>query len=268
MTTENTTASATEPVSPPAPAKHERSRVAFPYGDLDDAILVARTIRERFGTVCEPDQLAAQMGFDESNGTFRMRIAAGRTFGATDVARRQITLTDLGARLADETEDADARTEAFLRVPLYQRLFELYRGRQLPGNKGLESEITRLGVSPKQAARARRAFQRSAEQASFFASGRDRLVRPASSTVDTPAPEQPAEAPAMRSSEAIDIDGLHPMLVGLIKTIPREGEAFPPNRQRQWIEAARVSFALIFGADDDEAAQPQGDSHRNTTETD
>ncbi len=248
-----------------APAKRERSQIAFPYGDLDDAVLVAQTIRESFGSASGPDQLAAQMGMDESNGTFRVRIATARIFGVTEVTRRLITLTDLGAQLADETQESAARAEAFLRVPLYRALFENHRGRQLPGDEGLEREIVRLGVSSKQAARARRAFQRSAEQAGFFRSGRDRLVRPA--TLSTVAPVETVSATEPESqpvrperSEAVELAGLHPLLEGLIRTIPREGESFPPKRQRQWLEAAKVNFALIFGSDEDDGGEGSQDS--------
>ncbi len=49
--------------------------------------------------------------------------------------------------------------------------------------------------------------------------------------------------------------GLHPLLVGLIKTLPHDGKPFPANKQRQWLEAAKVNLALIFGNDELDAQE-------------
>lgn len=240
------------------PRTRIRSTIAFPYGSLVEAEEVANILHDQFGYTCESDQLAASMGTTPNHGTFRVRIATTRIFGAIEVGRGSISLTDLGARLADATEVDQARIEAFLHVPLYAGLYEMFRGQRLPANKGLEHQIVQLGVSPKQAASARIAFQRSAEHAGFFAHGPERLVRPAVSMAPTVASAPSDEVQIARkddlrdaSEPANDLQGLHPLLVGLIRTIPREGESFSPKRQQQWLEAAKVNFALIFGADDD-----------------
>lgn len=231
-----------------------RSAIAFPYGHLLEAEEVARIVHNDFGYSCEADQLAARMGTTPNHGTFRVRIATTRIFGAIEVARGgTISLTDLGARLADAGQTEQARVDAFLHVPLYAALYDAFRGQRLPANKGIEHKIVQLGVSPKQAAAARVAFQRSAEHAGFFTHGPDRLVRPALVGSTPTVSDMPAVATVEPSSEP-HTEGLHPLLAGLIKAIPKEGEPFPPKRQKQWLEAARVNFALIFGADDDEEA--------------
>ncbi len=248
-------ATGTTPTGNVAP-KRILSEIVFPYGDLEDAVGIARALHSKLGYNCEPDQLAAYMGTEAKNGTFRVQVATARIFGAVEVGRGSVALTDLGARLADEEMEREARVEAFLNVPLYGRLYETFRGRKLPGNRGLENEMKTLGVSPRQLVKARVAFQRSAEQAGFFAHGTSSLVRPADLMPQSPAASQPPEPvkepPKHSEADAVGLGGLHPLLVGLIKTIPREGEAFPPRRQQQWLEAAKVNFALIFGADDDE----------------
>ena len=64
-------------------------------------------------------------------------------------------------------------------MPLFDALVNEYKGTMLPPDSGLEQKIRELGVSAKQAAKARQAFQRSAELAGFFKMGKDRLVQPA-----------------------------------------------------------------------------------------
>ncbi len=56
--------------------------------------------------------------------------------------------------------------------------------RPLP-DSALEAEMETLGVAPKQKAKARQGFQRSAEQAKRFGRGRDRLVLPGGISLDS-----------------------------------------------------------------------------------
>lgn len=252
--------------APTSERKRVVSEIAFPYGDLDSAVEIAMAVHHHFGYHCETDQLAAQLGTEPKHGSFRGNLATARIFGAVEVGRGTVDLTELGAQLADEQHEREARVEAFLRVPLYERLYDVYKGRRLPGDKGLEHQMMQLGVSPKQLSKARTAFQKSAEQAGFFAHGTDRLVRPSNAPGSSATLAEHEAAPAKErptpSVDTIGTDDLHPLLVGLIKTIPREGEPFSSRRQRQWIEAAKVNFALIFGSDDDET-QTNGPQDRD-----
>jgi hypothetical protein len=75
-------------------------------------------------------------------------------------------------------QEADARVEAFLTVPLFERVFEQYKGFTLPNAAAIERFMSECGVAPKQKDRARQAFTRSTRQAGLFAHGEDRLVRP------------------------------------------------------------------------------------------
>src|ERR1700733_14555387 len=88
--------------APKASPKRIVSEIAFPYGDLDDGVEVARALHRRFGYNCESDQLAAEMGTEPKHSRFRTQVASARIFGAVEVDRGSISLTDLGARLADE----------------------------------------------------------------------------------------------------------------------------------------------------------------------
>jgi hypothetical protein len=231
----------------------ERSTIRFPYGDLADAIAIANTVRENFGLSCTVEQLAGAM-HQSLSGAFRNKVATASTFGLIETSRGGITLSDLGSRAIDPHTESEAAAEAFLTVPLYAAVFEKFRGRQLPSDQGFESEIARLGVSPKVAAKARQALQRSAEQAGFFRHGRDRLVQPATSSMRAvaAATAPPEDAPAAMAPAFQEVQGSrHPLLVGLWQELPdpKSGN-FGPAKQQQWLEAATVLLKLLYGGDD------------------
>jgi hypothetical protein len=235
--------------------RRERSTIKFPYGDLDDALEIAGGV-QHWGRSCALDQLAAKLQQTTTSGAFRTKLYSAVTFGVVKTGKGHVTLTPLGQRVVDPTTQADALVEAFLRVPLYKHIFEAFKGNLLPSDAGIEQEMIRAGVSPKVAAKARQAFQRSAQQAGFFRTGLGRLVEPPRGSVggvtmvEQEAPPPPSPPAADVEDEAVS--HLHPLLVGLIKTIPADGEKFPPKKQRQWLEAAKVNFGLIFGTDDDD----------------
>lgn len=233
-----------------ADAKRERSTIKFPYGDLDDAVEVARRIDAQYGRSCSIDQLAAAFHQTISSGAFRTRVATASTFGVVEGARKQVNLTDLGIRIIDPQTEGVARAQAFLKVPLYRKVYERFRGSRLPEDAGLQAEIVRLGVSSRQAPRARQALQRSAEQAEFLAQGRDRLVMPAAAPPEQSASEE--EAPQELEEHVPEL-AKHPLLVGLWQMLPEPGSGFSPDEQEAWLEAARVNLKLLYGP-----GQPSG----------
>jgi hypothetical protein len=237
-------------------AQQDRSTIKFPYGDLDDAVAVARTVHEKLGLGGTLDQVAAAMG-QSLSGAFRAKMAAASTFGVIDSGRGEVQLTDLGAQLADPRTEAAARVAAFLGVPLYQAVFDRFRGSKLPGNAGLEAEMVKLGVAQKVVAKARQTLQRSAEQAGFFSLGRDRLVQP---SVDKMAFVQPNGGPAAGVSHGPQpfagpqgpTPGLpqHPLLVGLWQELPDpKVRKLDPEQQASWIETAKLVLKLLYNGD-------------------
>jgi hypothetical protein len=244
-----------------ATLERSRSTIAFPYGDLDDALEVVRAIHSNAGNSCSLDQLGAYLGHDSvKSGAFRTKVNTARMFGAIETSRNNVALTQLGHRLIDPQQERQARAEAFLRVPLYNSIFERYRGRgTLPPDLGLENELVSLGVAQKQKDKARQAFQRSAGQAGFFAHGRNRLVMPAGAGVPVDQPDggegddggdsggngggggytpPPPPPPPTRD--------LHPFIEGLLETLPKTGEEWSGPDQEQWLATAKNIFALIY----------------------
>src|SRR5205807_79479 len=125
-------------------------------------VLVARAIHNTYGRSCTPDQLAPVLGHDTvSGGAFRLKVSTARTFGLIETTRDQYNLTPLGREIVNPASETRARVSAFLTVPLYKALFDMYRGHLLPRSIGLENEMVRLGVSAKQKEKARQVFLRS-----------------------------------------------------------------------------------------------------------
>ena len=226
----------------------ERSTIEFPYGDLDDAVGVTKTIHQRGGDACTLDQLAAWMNHESvTSGTFRLKIAAARTFGLVDMERQSVQLTPLGRTIVDASKERLARVDAFLHVPLYQKVYETYRGRLLPPDSGLESMMGNMGVAKKQTSRARQSFRRSAGQAGLFELGADRLVLPsgAQPTKEITEEQQPQTPPSNR--QPYDSD-LHPFVKGLLAELPEPGAAWPEDKREAWLETAKSIFKLIYRA--------------------
>lgn len=227
----------------------ERSTISFPYNDLNDAIGIARAIRDNAGTSCTVDQLAGYMKQPATSGTFRLSISTARIFGLVDTGRGAVSLTDLGKQMVDPTQEGRARSQAFLRVPLYAAIFEKFKGTTIPPTKALEREMASLGVSGKQANRARQAFERSADQAGYFQHGKDRLVMPA--FPENPIPPNTDEPKRNGSGGGGGDGGQHPLIDGLLKTLPTPDAGWPIERRARWLQTAAGIFDLIYKGNDE-----------------
>ena len=270
MTEEQTETTQTPPVSEGTSPdeKRERSTIEFPYNDLDDAVKIAKAVHDNAGLSCTLDQLAAYLKQSMTSGSFRLRVANASTFGLTANERGSVTLTELGRRIADKNQEAEARAESFLQVELYGRIYENYKGFTLPPAGALEKFMREVGVSSKQTGKARQAFMRSAKQAGFFAHGEDRLVRPAGPGTK---PITPPGADSEKIKEDADIkkplgngggggDGdrpeIDPIIAGLLKRLPKAGDVWPEADRKLWLELLAGSFKLIY--QDSDAPERRG----------
>jgi hypothetical protein len=233
------------------PVKRERSLIAFPYVPLQDVIVMVQKIEER-GHRCRVDELATDLEQQKTSGAFRSRLSAGRMFGATQNVRGDVSLTKLGLLICNPDTRPDALVDAFLHVPLYAKVYDKFSGGKLPGGPGIEGEMMRLGVPPKQAQKARQVFLRSADAADFFRRGRDRLVRPPASTIASAHSVVPAsEEPTVPHAKAVPM-AEHSLIRGLVAKLPAEGERFTPKQRQRWLEAAKVNLDLIYATDDED----------------
>jgi hypothetical protein len=238
----------------------ERSTIQFPYNDLDDAADLARVIYNNASGHCTLDQLAGYVKQPITSGTFRLRVSNASTFGLTENERGGVRLTDLGRRIADTAQEAAARVDAFMNVPLYQRIYDNYKGFTLPGPAALEKFMRDVGVSSKQTGKARHAFARSAKQAGFFAHGDDRLVRPASLGPGTKPVEDPKAGAGQQVQQEIDRGGggggdgtddlgLDPLLIALLKKVPSPDKGWPGPARIRWFRTFAMNVSQIYDAD-------------------
>lgn len=256
----------------------ERSTIQFPYGDLNDAVEVARTLHGNGGAAGLP-RLASDLGYKGTyNGAFREKVAASRVFGITSMERDSLNLTDLGKRILMPEHAPQARVDAFLSVPLYRKVYEKFKGYSLPPDQGLNNLLQDLGVTVKVAGKARQSLKRSAEQAGFFSNGnRSQLIVPSGTsdsrtpfradasqarhavlTTDATAPsvgsgEDSRNEKALSRSEGHN-GSLDPTIQGMLDKLPRAevlGESCKWDKARldQWAAAFVAVLQVVYEVD-------------------
>jgi hypothetical protein len=238
-----------------------QSTIAFPYRDLEQGVAVAQAIHNAGAVALSTDQLAGVMGLQAGSGNFVLKVMTARVFGLVSYNAQKYELTDLGFEISekDDKRQKAAKAKAFLTVPLYKRTYDEFKGRQLPPRLGLEQAFVRYGVSAKQKEAARQAFEKSANQAGFFATGNDRLVEPIIAGGSAPPPRPPADdeggsngnggnggSNRRRVESEYETSGLHPFIRGLLDTIPEPGTNWAMEGRAKWLQAAANIFDLIY----------------------
>ncbi len=223
------------------------SSIQFPYGDLNDAVEVARAIYNHAGSSGGSwEQIAEWLGYaNVSSGAFRNKVATARIFGLTETKTGGAALTSLGVRILDPARERAARSTAFLNVPLFRALYDSYLGMTLPPDPGLEREMVSLGVSAKQQVRARQIFQRAADQAGYFGLGRNKLVMPAMDYNPT-APATATDDELLPRADMPQTPPMHPLILGLIQHLPEPGAAWPAEKRKHWLTTADHVFGLLY----------------------
>jgi hypothetical protein len=235
-----------------AEGRREQSSIQFPYGDLDDALELAKAVHAVGGQSCQVEQLAGYLKVSAAGGAFRARLAYPRIFGLVEYDRGNVRLTPLGLRIVDASQEAAARVEAFLTVPLYKAIYEKYKSYTLPPPSGLEREMATLGVSSKQTDKARQVFERSARQAGFFWAGTDRLTLPVIKSNPETRPIDEAKADDLsanggsRNGPGTGAGELHPFIQGLLKTLPAPETEWAIPERVKWLQTAASIFGLIY----------------------
>lgn len=239
--------------------ERQQSTIEFCYTDLDNAIEVAQGVHRAGGPSCELEQLAAELGAEAKGGNFRLRISGARLFGLVVSERgSRVALTELGRQIIDPGKAKLARVSAFLTVPLYQRVYEQFKGSLLPPTPGIERAIEGMGVGAKVKERARQVMMRSAKQAGFLDHAPDRLVKP---SLRADAEDAAGAAAAAGDSGVNDTKGAdkslgsgggggggrqHPLIQGLLMTLPEPGQEWAGQDRVNWLTMAASIFKMIY----------------------
>lgn len=157
-----------------------RATFEVPYADLESAVAVIQTIRDRVGgDQCAIDQLAAWMSYSSvDDGDFEQRMDAARIFGLAAISPNSVALTFLGQRMLDPEQRVESLVDAFIFVTLYQVLHDESVGQIPPSVSEIENFFEKMGIPLQHVTKARRAFRRSARQAGFREKGHDYLKVP------------------------------------------------------------------------------------------
>ncbi|MGD0024848.1 MAG: hypothetical protein ABSC37_09515 [Xanthobacteraceae bacterium] len=236
----------------PVNVQREQSSIAFPYRDLEVGVSVAQAILGAGGVPLTAEQLAGVMNLAAGGGNFVMKVATARQFALIANSGGKYELTNLGFAIVDKDDkrQRQAYAEAFLSVPLYRRVYDEFRGRQLPPRPhGLEQAFVKFGVSSKQKSVARLAFEKSASQAGFFAAGQDRLIEPiigASARTHVDAIDFRGDVPPPIPPSGIDATGRHPFVQGLLDTLPEPNTNWTVEGRAKWLQAAANIFDLMY----------------------
>lgn len=227
-----------------------RSKVGFPYNDLDSVMTLVNAIHSQVGTgACDDDQLAAWTTQSPKSSGYRSQLSAARMFGVIETASGRHKLAPLGRRIVDPAQVRAARSEAFMKVPLFKAVFEKYRGGVIPPAAALERDIVSIGVADKTKDRARRVLERAAEQAGFFEQGRDRLVMPgiAPNGNNPPPPgDQENNRGGGGDGGTGGFAGLHPFIQGLLTKLPEPDSEWAIDDRLKWLQTAANIFDLMY----------------------
>jgi hypothetical protein len=97
---------------------------------------------------------------------------------------------------------------------------------------------------------ARQVFERSAEQAGFFAHGKNRLVMPAIAVTDKVDVGEQAEVEDQSGGNGGGGSGkqppIDPIIQVLLARLPKSGDAWPEGERKLWLQLLEGSFKLIY----------------------
>lgn len=256
-----------------------RSGIASPYFDLGASIGVADAVYRQGGGTCSPEQLAAWLGYKStSSGTYMTRLAAAnKHFGTVEVNGDRITITERAKKILTPVMPDDAigaKVEAFLAVPLFFKVYEQFKGSQLPPEIGLKNLfLNTYQILPDRVAQAVRVFLNSAEQAGFFSAtsgDRSRLIKPSIAIAGASGTAQPhvVESVSGKSSEPPQLSpthertkssggsdgtgGVHSAIIGLLRDLPAPGTDWPKKQKARFLRALQATLDHVYPSDDED----------------
>jgi hypothetical protein len=243
-----------------------KSATQYPYFDLDDSVAVAKAVHERGGGTCTRDLAAAALGYSTvKSGAFLSRIYAAKQFGLIEIDGDNLSVTDRATNILHPVMESDtvvAKRDAFLSVPLFQKVYEKFKGASLPPELGLQNLLkTEYKIVPDRIKPAVRVMLNSAEQAGFFAAAgnRTRLIAPTGvvhtgggkiesppAKVDGEGQPQPERKQPLSGGGGDGPTGVHPALIAMLRELPRPGTPWPKPKKDLFMTAFRSIIDVIY----------------------
>ena len=163
-----------------------RSEIKFPGYDLASSVEVAQAIHAKGGGAAAPENLAAFLNYKgTNNGAYLTKVASARMFGLIAKQGNLYVPTPLAHRIITpvyQSDAAQALIDAFLNVELFKKVYEDFKGKELPPEFGMKNAMrTQYGVVPARIGDAYRNLIDSAETAGFFSTkmgARTHLIMP------------------------------------------------------------------------------------------
>ena len=222
----------------------DRSTISFPYVSLENCIELVEAVHRVGGYECEWNQIAAQLNSSPRSGAFRQKMIASKKFGLVNYSSGQtVILTELGKRCIDEDTRKSGLADAFLHVPLFQRLYDEYGGHKLPSSDAIQNTMQKLGVALKQTNKARQTFMKSAKYAGYFDINSDRLTKPSIDPSPLASPEETRKSSAGGDHASQD---LHPLISALLVQMPPTEEGWDQAQCVVWLRTLISSISMIY----------------------
>jgi hypothetical protein len=266
-----------KPATAPAEKRQRAvSAIGYTYFDHNASIKVAEIVLNVGGGNCAPDFLASKLGYKSvRSGTFLTRVASARMFGYVTMSAGNFTITDRARAILSPVMPEDsvlAKIDGFLAVPLFSRVYEDFKGRQLPHEVGLRNLfLNTYKIVPDRVQDAVRVFNNSAEQCGFFHAGRDRLIKPsvnaAQSSQITTSPSGESASTNGQSDGGEQQErhqrgggrggggggdgsgiggGVHTAIAGLLRELPAPGTAWDPEDKQTFLDAMKAVLDFIY----------------------
>jgi hypothetical protein len=129
--------------------KKPRVEWLFPRATLEQALKIPTAIKDlNGGNPWEPEQIRQGIGSATGGNAFFYLTAASRDYGLTlgTSSADKISLAELGkdiAYAANPAVEAELKMQAFLKVDVFKRALEYYKGSDLPEMRYLGNVLTR-----------------------------------------------------------------------------------------------------------------------------
>lgn len=139
-------------------------------------------------------------------------------------------------------------------------MYEQHHGYALPPAAAIERQMINLGVSTKQADRARQVFTNSAQHAGFIDQKTGRFIEPGTGA----ATEERQQEDDKKGGEGNcgDQPPIDPIIQGLVNKLPPPGAIWPDTQRKLWLLIAESSFKLIY-KDDPSGTKTKEDERRS-----